>query len=41
MEFVVVYDAFTHEAPNPQSERVYFIAMEKGKQLENKDEKEI
>ena len=41
MEFVAVYDAFTHEAPKPGSERVYFIAREKGKQLENKDKKEI
>ena len=41
MEFVAVYDAFTHEAPKPGSERVYFIAREKGKHLENKDKKEI
>jgi uncharacterized LabA/DUF88 family protein len=31
MEFVAVYDAFTKEAPKADSERVYFIAREKGK----------
>lgn len=31
MEVVAVYDAFTKEAPKPDSERVYFIAREKGK----------
>ena len=31
MEFVAVYDAFTEEAPRKDSERVYFIAREKGK----------
>ena len=40
MEFVAVYDAFTHNTPNPYSERVYVIAREKGKTLENKNKKE-
>jgi predicted ATP-grasp superfamily ATP-dependent carboligase len=31
MEFVAVYDAFTQEPPREHSERVYFIAREKGK----------
>lgn len=31
MEFMSVYDAFTEEAPKEDSERVYFIAREKGK----------
>lgn len=31
MEFVAVYDAFTKEAPKADSERLYFIAREKGK----------
>lgn len=31
MEFVTVYDAFTHHAPQEDSERVYIIAREKGK----------
>ena len=34
MEFVTVYDAFTHDAPQEYSERVYIIAREK----ENKGE---
>lgn len=34
MEFVTVFDAFTHNPPNEKSERVYFIAKEK--QQENK-----
>ena len=29
MEFVKVYDAFTHKPPNEKSERVYFVAREK------------
>lgn len=29
MEFVTVYDAFTHNPPNAKSERVYFVAREK------------
>lgn len=31
MEFLAVYDAFTEEAPGADSERLYFIAREKGK----------
>lgn len=31
MEFVAVYDAFTEEPPKKDSERIYFIAREKGK----------
>lgn len=31
MEFVAVYDAFSRNAPNPESERIYFIARERGK----------
>lgn len=31
LEFLAVYDAFTKEAPKENSERVYFIAREKGK----------
>lgn len=31
MEFVAVYDAFTREAPKQDSERLYFIARERGK----------
>lgn len=31
MEFVAVYDAFTREPPKDDSERIYFIAREKGK----------
>lgn len=29
MDFVTVYDAFTHNPPNEKSERVYFVAREK------------
>lgn len=29
LEFVAVYDAFTHNPPTPLSERVYYIAREK------------
>lgn len=29
LEFIAVYDAFTHNEPNETSERVYFIAKEK------------
>ncbi|MCI6886336.1 MAG: class I SAM-dependent methyltransferase [Lachnospiraceae bacterium] len=32
MEFVTAYDAFTREAPKPDSERIYVIAREHGKQ---------
>lgn len=35
MEFVAVYDAMTREAPKPDSERIYIIARESGKQLED------
>lgn len=31
LEFITVYDAFTKEAPKENSERVYFVAREKGK----------
>ncbi|MCD8369413.1 MAG: class I SAM-dependent methyltransferase [Clostridiales bacterium] len=31
MEFVAMYDAFTREAPRPDSGRVYVIARERGK----------
>ncbi len=31
LEFLAVYDAFTFHAPNEKSERVYFVAREKGK----------
>lgn len=31
MEFLAVYDAFTKDAPGPESERIYFAAREKGK----------
>ena len=32
MEFVTTYDAFTKDAPRPDSDRIYVIAREKGKQ---------
>ena len=32
MEFVTTYDAFTKDAPQPDSDRIYVIAREKGKQ---------
>ena len=32
MELVAVYDAFTRNPPEPESERIYMIAREKGKQ---------
>lgn len=31
MEFIAAYDAFTHNVPGNQSERIYVIAREKGK----------
>ena len=34
MEFVTVYDAFTHEERKENSERIYIIAREKGKKNE-------
>ena len=36
LEFLAVYDAFTKEAPKKTSERVYFIAREKGKAVKSK-----
>ena len=33
LEFVAVYDAFTHETPRPDSERIYLIARECGKKI--------
>ena len=40
LEFVAVYDAFTHEPPRADSERIHVIAREKGKnrQEDNKNE---
>ena len=35
MEFVAVYDAFTRQAPREDSERIYVIAREHGKQKAN------
>ncbi len=32
MDFLAAYDAFTHEVPAPDSERIYIIAGERGKQ---------
>jgi SAM-dependent methyltransferase len=32
MEFIAVYDAFTHNAPHEKSERVYFVVKEKYQQ---------
>ena len=32
LEFIAAYDAFTREAPKADSERIYVIAREKGKQ---------
>lgn len=34
LQFIAVFDAFTEEPPSEQSERVYFIAKEQGKQIE-------
>lgn len=31
MEFITAYDAFTHDAPKEDSERIYVIARERGK----------
>ena len=36
MKFVTAFDADTHEAPTPESERIYVIAYEQNKQVENK-----
>lgn len=38
MEFVTAYDAFTKEEPGEHSERVYVIARESGKTIENESE---
>ena len=38
MEFVTAYDAFTKEEPGEHSERVYVIARESGKTIENETE---
>ena len=32
MEYVTAYDAFTREEPGEDSERIYVIAREKGKE---------
>ncbi|MGN0204685.1 MAG: class I SAM-dependent DNA methyltransferase [Coprococcus sp.] len=39
MEVLAIYDAFTYNNPEPDSERVYFIAREHGKRerIENKE----
>lgn len=34
LELLAVYDAFTKDAPRPESDRVYFIARECGKEAE-------
>ena len=34
MEFIGVFEAFTQEEPKNHSERIYFIAREKGKKNE-------
>lgn len=33
LEFVAVYDAFTWDPPSEDSERIYFVAREKGKEV--------
>lgn len=38
MEFVTMYDAFTKDAPKPDSERVYVIARERGKTAAERNE---
>ena len=40
LEFVAVYDAFTHEPPRADSERIYVIAREKGKNRQEDNENE-
>lgn len=37
MEFVTAYDAFTREAPQKESERIYIVAQENGKSRKNQD----
>lgn len=39
MKLEAVYDAFTREAPKPDSERIYIIAREQGKKGKNQDGK--
>lgn len=39
MKLEAVYDAFTKEAPRPDSERIYMIAREQGKKGKNQDGK--
>ena len=34
MEYITAYDAFTHDAPHEDSERIYVVAREKGKTIE-------
>ncbi len=38
LELLEVYDAFTREAPRADSERIYFVARERGKQKDRKGE---
>lgn len=38
MEFVTAYDAFTHNPPKGESERIYVLAREKGKRRGTEDE---
>lgn len=33
LEFIAVYDAFTWDPPSEDSERIYFVAREKGKEV--------
>lgn len=40
LEFVAVYDAFTHEPPRKDSERIHVIAREKGKNRQEDNENE-
>lgn len=40
MEFVCAYDAFTKNPPKADSERIYIIAREKGKERDNRKERE-
>jgi SAM-dependent methyltransferase len=35
MEVLAIYDAFTYNKPEPDSERVYFVAREHGKSITN------
>lgn len=37
LELLAVYDAFTKNAPRPDSDRVYFIARECGKEIEKNE----